>query len=334
MKRKRPSKRQKAAAGAQAEEHGAGASQHHRVATVVKQYCILENDVEVTLTNEAMRVEQWVSAHMAESFGLDVEWKPTFKRGARENPVALLQLSTLRHCLLIQMQRMATIPEGLRRLLAAPEVALSGVGVREDLRKLARDYGLECDGAVELAVLAGEVLGRPELRQAGLRALSMAVLRKDWVKNKRVTMSNWEQDLDQKQVTYAATDAWVSHAVHQALQRHRGGRGEGAAELSVGGTRRTRKGGEGKVKVVGGEDGALELEFAREVERRQIDVNPHGAFLRERRRLSGQDKSPQGRGAEVEDLCDKLPQKGQGEAVGDLRVVLTDRKRTGTSAEA
>lgn len=91
MKRKRstegpPSKKQHSAIGVTAEERGAGGpgpSQHHRVATVVKQYCILENNVEVTLTNEAMRVEQWVSAHMAESFGLDVEWKPTFKRGAR-----------------------------------------------------------------------------------------------------------------------------------------------------------------------------------------------------------------------------------------------------------
>lgn len=58
-------------------------SLEQRLVTVVQQYCILENDVEVTLTNEAMSVEQWISSHMAESFGLDVEWKPTFKKGAR-----------------------------------------------------------------------------------------------------------------------------------------------------------------------------------------------------------------------------------------------------------
>jgi hypothetical protein len=53
------------------------------MATLVKEYSILENNVEVTYTSEAMAIENWISAHMAESFGLDVEWKPTFRKGAR-----------------------------------------------------------------------------------------------------------------------------------------------------------------------------------------------------------------------------------------------------------
>lgn len=39
--------------------------------------------------------------------GLDIEWKPNFRKGEQENPVALVQLATLDTVLLIQVSAMS-----------------------------------------------------------------------------------------------------------------------------------------------------------------------------------------------------------------------------------
>lgn len=111
-----------------------------------------------------------------------------------------------------------SIPFALIDFLKDPNILFPGVGIHGDVKKLQRDWGLECRGAVDLTILAAKTLGRPQLKTSGLKELANVVINYDMAKPKRVTMSNWAKPtLDQIQVEYACLDAWVSYAIHQKL---------------------------------------------------------------------------------------------------------------------
>jgi hypothetical protein len=83
--------------------------------------------------------------------GLDCEWRPVYTPGAAQRPVALLQLSWGRDVLLVPIQRIKTIPESLRALLASEHVLKAGVGIKEDALKLTREYGLSLRGLIDVS---------------------------------------------------------------------------------------------------------------------------------------------------------------------------------------
>ncbi|KAA0147858.1 hypothetical protein FNF29_07071 [Cafeteria roenbergensis] len=83
--------------------------------------------------------------------GLDCEWRPTFRAGAAQRPVALLQLSWGRCVLLVPLLRLRAFPASLRALLESPDVLKTGVGVEGDARKLGKDYGVVCRGVLDVA---------------------------------------------------------------------------------------------------------------------------------------------------------------------------------------
>lgn len=173
--------------------------------------------IPVTLTSEAHTVDEWVSAQNGNLFGLDVEWRPNRARG-ENNKVALLQLCNDSECLIIQMLFLNQKPEALHKLLSDPSKNLAGVGVLGDGKRLLHDYGLECQGSIELTTLAVERLKRGELKNVGLKVLTHEVLGLIMHKPKKVTLSNWAKvDLDPAQIRYACMDAWASFAVSQKL---------------------------------------------------------------------------------------------------------------------
>lgn len=72
--------------------------------------------------------------------GFDIEWRPTFLKGHSAYKTALIQISTDKSCLLVQMTYLDDIPAELSRLLVSKRVVKVGVGVLEDIKKAARDY--------------------------------------------------------------------------------------------------------------------------------------------------------------------------------------------------
>lgn len=66
------------------------------------------------------------------------------------SPLALLQLSTVDECLLIQMERLqGAVPRSLIQLLEDPSVLKAGLGISEDVRRLQLGFGIVvqvCDG--------------------------------------------------------------------------------------------------------------------------------------------------------------------------------------------
>ncbi len=144
--------------------------------------------------------------------GFDTETRPTFGKGKAENPPALLQLATDAASWLFQLKSLP-LPQELCHILSDPQVVKAGVGVHDDIRILQRVSTFEAAGFVDLAEVARE----NGLKTFGLRSLAANLL--GFRISKSAQCSNWEvKTLSPKQVTYAATDAWVSRELHLRIQ--------------------------------------------------------------------------------------------------------------------
>ncbi|OEL33107.1 hypothetical protein BAE44_0005875 [Dichanthelium oligosanthes] len=188
--------------------------------TVVIDVTFGDDVIATTVTSSGEAVEGWLAEVRAAPgdlvVGLDVEWRPSTR--AWQNPVATLQLCVGRRCLIFQLLHADRVPRALAEFLGDRGVRFVGVGVEADAERLSDDHELGVANAVDLRGLAAEGMGRPDLRQAGLRALVAAVLGVDLVKPQRVTMSRWDAScLSYEQIRYACIDAFVSFEVGRKL---------------------------------------------------------------------------------------------------------------------
>ena len=145
--------------------------------------------------------------------GFDIECKPTFRKG-ENHPAALLQLATGEEAFLIQLHSINDLgPIG--ELLEDTSIAKTGVALRDDIRKLAEKHPFQAGNFVELGLWANK-LG---IITTGLRSLT-AIFLKQRI-SKGAQLSNWERPkLAPAQLSYAATDAWISRELHLVMQRH------------------------------------------------------------------------------------------------------------------
>ncbi|KAG8367793.1 hypothetical protein BUALT_Bualt16G0109700 [Buddleja alternifolia] len=182
--------------------------------------------VLTTVTQDPTIAAQWISEVEAIHrrrltsliVGLDAEWRPSFNRHI-VNPVATLQLCVGHRCLIFQLIHSPSIPPSLVNFLSNPNYTFVGIGIEPDLEKLQEDYELGFSTRfVDLRSLAADRYGRRELKQAGVKRLSMEVLEKELEKPKRVTMSRWDnQWLTPAQVQYACLDAFVCFEIGRIL---------------------------------------------------------------------------------------------------------------------
>ncbi|RCI05199.1 hypothetical protein CU098_004720, partial [Rhizopus stolonifer] len=175
---------------------------------------------DVNETNE--RIHALLEANKQDtSFGVDLEWPPQFVKGKPENKITLVQICSANEILLIQLARMHTFPIELRRFFEEKTVLKSGVNINADGLKLMRDFGFFTNGLVELKEMSeGYVNWSHNLRS--LRALTGIFLGQNMSKGK-VRMSNWAKaKLTDKQIQYAALDAYASYQIFAKLRHLRG----------------------------------------------------------------------------------------------------------------
>jgi len=139
--------------------------------------------------------------------GLDTEW---VNDKGQNKAVSMLQLATCSGtCVLVRLCFFTRIPESLRDLLANPQIIKVGVSVLDDSDKMLVDYNVEVASCVDLrhlAVLQSSAPGKLGLQSLAEEYLSVN-LDKDW----RIRSGNWEaQELNERQITYAANDALVA----------------------------------------------------------------------------------------------------------------------------
>lgn len=142
--------------------------------------------------------------------GFDTETRPSFRKGEFHH-VALLQLATREEAWLFRLNRIG-LTEDLIRLLAETNIAKCGVAIRDDLKGLQKLEPFDPGGFIELATVSKEA----GLQVEGLRKLAAILLGIRISKSAQTT--NWESRvLTDKQIEYAATDAWASLEIYNKL---------------------------------------------------------------------------------------------------------------------
>ncbi len=144
--------------------------------------------------------------------GFDTETRPSFKKG-QIYKLALVQLAIPGKVFLIRTHH-AALDEHIVSLFEDDQILKAGVAIRDDIKALQTLATFIPRSFIELATLA---------RQVGLEVESvkkLAALILGFRISKSAQTSNWEAPtLTEKQIEYAATDAWVCLELYEKISR-------------------------------------------------------------------------------------------------------------------
>lgn len=145
-----------------------------------------------------------------EILGFDTETRPSFKRGEFYK-VSLVQLATPDAVYLIQIQK-SGLSESFAKIFSNPNIIKAGVAIRDDIKGLQKFRRFHPEGFVDLSLVAREKgIGVESVKKLTGLLLGFRI-------SKSAQTSNWEMPtLTDKQIEYAATDAWVCLEIYKKL---------------------------------------------------------------------------------------------------------------------
>jgi hypothetical protein len=136
--------------------------------------------------------------------GFDTETRPVFTKG-RTKPVALVQIATSEHVILIRLNK-GILSAPLARLIEDPEYTLTGFGIFHDFIDIDKNHIISPKNYIDLNRLQKHI-GISGMQRSAAHFLNCSV-------SKSKARSNWEaSSLKEPQLIYAATDAWISREV-------------------------------------------------------------------------------------------------------------------------
>lgn len=165
--------------------------------------------IHVIHTDQDMQaIESLLSA--SKEFGFDTETRPSFKKG-EVYQVALLQLATDHDAFIIRLHRVKHL-EIIKTMFENREVLKVGVAIRDDLKQMQKRFQFNPENFIELQ----EVAKTKGLENFGLKGMTEEVLQRTITKGPKTT--NWEaSELTDRQILYAATDAWIGLKLYKAI---------------------------------------------------------------------------------------------------------------------
>lgn len=153
-------------------------------------------------------VDQLMSA---KELGFDTETRPSFKKG-EVYQVAMLQLATETDAYIIRFGKFTRFHE-LKSIFENPDIIKVGVAIRDDLKQLQKRFQFIPQNFIELQTVAKE----KGLKNMGLKGMTEEVLQATISKGPKTT--NWEMPvLSERQIKYAATDAWIGLTLYQKIK--------------------------------------------------------------------------------------------------------------------
>jgi ribonuclease D len=142
--------------------------------------------------------------------GFDTEAKPTFKKGQKRN-ISLVQIATPKRVFLLRIKE-SGITNKMKDFFENELVAKVGIGLVDDFQLLNAIRSFEPTGFVDLNDTFTE-LGAEKIGARNLAAMVLNIRI-----SKSAQTSNWEADtLTEKQLRYAATDAWICLEMYSKL---------------------------------------------------------------------------------------------------------------------
>ncbi|GAU36402.1 hypothetical protein TSUD_38690 [Trifolium subterraneum] len=151
--------------------------------------------IKTTVTSDVEQIEKRISSflrpsinHQTKVIGFDAEWylyhNCHLKLGTDAGSIcATIQLCDGHSCLIIQLNRIRVSDrwkddlafKSLLNFLRLPNITFVGVGIKENLSKLEKQYGIVCRNAVELGPLAATAMRMPRLSYCGVDELAFVV---------------------------------------------------------------------------------------------------------------------------------------------------------------
>ena len=168
---------------------------------------------EIELVEDPSQLER-VLAEIAkeEILGFDTETRPNFNRG-KNYPVSILQLGGENKVWVIRLDPLAEHLEEIFKILENPNVKKAGLAVQGDIRSLRARCAFNPAGFVDVSSSTTKI----GIINTGMKNL-VAVIFGERI-SKAAQLSNWASDsLTEKQLNYAATDAWISRRLFLAVR--------------------------------------------------------------------------------------------------------------------
>ncbi|WP_422009230.1 3'-5' exonuclease [Roseivirga pacifica] len=166
---------------------------------------------KIVVAADERSIEQAMAEiNQSEIVGFDTEAKPTFQKGQVRN-VSLIQVATEDKVFLIRILQTG-ITDSLHKFFQNEKITKVGIGLTDDfnllnnLRKFRPTGFLDLNNKFE------------ELGAGSIGARNLAAMVLDIRISKSAQTSNWEaQTLTEKQLRYAATDAWICLEIYKKI---------------------------------------------------------------------------------------------------------------------
>lgn len=168
---------------------------------------------EKVVIDSAEALEQVLPKLYAEKiWGFDTETKPSFKKGVSHR-VSLMQISSLNTCYLIRLH-LTGFSAGLKAWIEDAKIQKIGLSLKDDVRELNKLLRIHPKGFVDLQTIVGNY----GIQELSLKKVAAIVVGGKISKKQRLT--NWETaNLNESQMTYAATDAWACLVIFNELMK-------------------------------------------------------------------------------------------------------------------
>ena len=147
--------------------------------------------------------------------GFDTESKPTFRKGQQSGGPHVFQFATLEKAFLFPTH-VPEIHPAIIELLVSSSVTKIGFDLRGDLHQISNRFGVKVESVVDLGRMFKK-LGYTHT--IGATSAVAMLFGQRLRKSKSVTTSNWAaKDLSERQLLYAANDAFAAIRVFHALE--------------------------------------------------------------------------------------------------------------------
>ncbi|KAI4230062.1 MAG: hypothetical protein L6R36_000319 [Xanthoria steineri] len=167
--------------------------------------------------------------------GFDIEWKPsaTAKDGIRQN-VALVQLASEERIALFHIARFSKddsieslVAPTFKAIMESPSITKVGVSVKGDCTRLRKHMNIDSRGLFELSYLYKLVkFSLTDVKRINRRLVALATQVEEHFmlpmsKDESVRGSDWSEELNYEQISYAASDSYAGFQLYYTLNNKR-----------------------------------------------------------------------------------------------------------------
>jgi ribonuclease D len=149
--------------------------------------------------------------------GFDTESKPTFRKGQKSEGPHILQFATQHRAYIFQTY-LAFCRPAIAKILESKHIAKIGFGLKDDIKRIAGKLQIQPRAIIDLDHIFKINFGQKN--SVGVKTAIALLFNRRFIKSHKATTSNWSNRvLSEKQLLYAADDAFAAIAVYAALKK-------------------------------------------------------------------------------------------------------------------